>query len=268
MLEVDVERTHLLQVSIYQQSDCDVFFLQLFLVLAVLLPAAVNSLMFQPLDCADIYNDGNGRSGVYRIFPEGPNSGRYVYCDMDTDGGKWTVFQRRMDGTVNFYRGWQEYKNGFGHAAGEYWLGLETIHLLNLKKKYELRVDMEDFNGATVSASYDSFAISPDALNGEEDGYTLHISGFRNGGAGDSLSHHNGQKFSTFDKDQDVSTENCALIRLGGFWYFDCIRTNPNGVYMQGADDVKSACWYDWKESHLSLKSISMKIRPVSLSDV
>lgn len=36
------------------------------------------------------------------------------------------VFQRRMDGTVNFYRGWEQYKNGFGHAAGEYWLGMTT----------------------------------------------------------------------------------------------------------------------------------------------
>lgn len=49
------------------------------------------SLMFQPLDCADIYNDSSWTSGVYMIYPAGPNSGRYVYCDMTTDGGKWTV---------------------------------------------------------------------------------------------------------------------------------------------------------------------------------
>lgn len=49
------------------------------------------SLMFQPLDCADIYNDSSWTSGVHMIYPAGPNSGRYVYCDMYTDGGKWTV---------------------------------------------------------------------------------------------------------------------------------------------------------------------------------
>ncbi|XP_063072888.1 microfibril-associated glycoprotein 4-like [Engraulis encrasicolus] len=147
--------------------------------------------MFQPLDCADIYNNGQEESGVYRIFPEGPDSGRYVYCDMDTEGGGWIVFQRRMDGTVNFYRGWEEYKNGFGHAAGEYWLGLETMHLLTLKKKYELRVDMEDFDGVKVFANYSSFAISPDTLNGEEDGYKLQIDGFGDGGAGEFYLSHN-----------------------------------------------------------------------------
>ncbi|KAL2102879.1 hypothetical protein ACEWY4_002047 [Coilia grayii] len=224
--------------------------------------------MVQPLDCADIYNEGNGRSGVYMIFPEGPNSGRYVYCDMDTEGGKWTVFQRRMDGTVNFYRGWEQYKNGFGHAAGEYWLGLETIHLLTLKKNYELRVDMEDFNGARVFANYTSFSISPGAINAEVDGYKLHVSGFRTGGAGDSLSHHNGHKFSTFDKDQDAWSGNCAATRMGGFWYGSCQNANPNGIYMWGAVSDLSVHWYHFKNNYYSLQSISMKMRPVSLKTV
>ncbi|XP_038592520.1 kinesin-like protein KIF20B [Micropterus salmoides] len=77
-----------------------------------------------PLDCSDIYNNDNSRpSGVYTIYPIGATSAVQVYCDMDSPGGRWTVFQRRMDGTVNFYRGWDQYKLGFGSAAGEYWLG-------------------------------------------------------------------------------------------------------------------------------------------------
>ncbi|KAG5267479.1 hypothetical protein AALO_G00222220 [Alosa alosa] len=239
--------------------------MKLLLALCVLLPVAVQSLMFQPLDCADIYNDGSGRSGVYRIYPAGPNSGRYVYCDMDTEGGKWTVFQRRMDGTVNFYRGWEQYKNGFGHAAGEYWLGLETIHLLTLRKNYELRVDMEDFNGARVYANYTSFSISPQAINAEVDGYRLHVSGFRNGGAGDSLTHHSGQKFSTFDNDQDSWAGNCARTYMGAFWYNSCYYASPNGIYLWGAVDDKGVSWHHWKGNKYSLKSISMKMRPVSL---
>lgn len=62
--------------------------------------------------------------------------------------------------------------------------GLETIHLLTLRKNYELRVDMEDFDGMRVHANYSSFSISPGAVNAEVDGYRLHVSGFRNGGAG------------------------------------------------------------------------------------
>lgn len=70
----------------------------------LLLAVTVHSkgLMFQPLDCADIYNDGSKASGVYRIYPAGPNSPRYVYCDMDTDGGKWTV--SRLPGRKLFNR--------------------------------------------------------------------------------------------------------------------------------------------------------------------
>lgn len=62
--------------------------------------------------------------------------------------------------------------------------GLETIHLLTLKKNYELRINFEDFEGKQVYAKYKSFGISPMAINAELDGYKLHVSDFEDGGAG------------------------------------------------------------------------------------
>ncbi|XP_061565164.1 microfibril-associated glycoprotein 4-like [Cololabis saira] len=215
------------------------------------------------LDCSDIYiSDGTKLSGVYTIYPIGATSAVQVYCDMDSLGGGWTVFQRRMDGSVNFYQGWDQYKMGFGTAGGEYWLGLENLFHLSLRKKYELLVEMEDFEGNKASARYSSFSVGPESF-----GYELHVSGFTDGGAGDSLSYHNGHKFSTFDKDQDVLVgTNCARTFLGGFWYYSCHRANPNGVYRWGADDTIGNVgveWYSWKGNNYSLKTISMKIRPV-----
>ncbi|KAM6897121.1 microfibril-associated glycoprotein 4-like [Xenentodon cancila] len=232
-------------------------------VLLLLVPMVTScSDLVLPLDCRDVYvGDNSLPSGVYTIYPIGATSAVQVYCDMESLGGQWTVFQRRMDGSVNFYRPWDQYKIGFGNAAGEYWLGLENLFHLTQRKKYELLVDMADFEGNKSYAFYTSFSIGP-----ESNGYMLHLSGYTSGSAGDSVSHVSGQMFSTFDKDQDTWEKNCARSFIGAFWYSNCHSANPNGVYRWGADGSLYAVgveWSSWKGRDYSLKSISMKIRPV-----
>ncbi|KAL6482451.1 hypothetical protein MHYP_G00105310 [Metynnis hypsauchen] len=225
--------------------------------------ASVSQELF-PTDCSDVYANGQKLSGVYTIYPA-DGAPVEVQCDMGCDGekkeAKWTVIQRRMDGTLNFYRPWDHYKKGFGNKTGEHWLGLENLYQLTRKIKYELRVDLEDFEGATVYAQYSTFSV-----DSEVNGYKLTVGGFINGGAGDSLAYHNGQKFSTFDKDQDSWGGNCAKTYLGAFWYGDCHHANPNGIYLWGKDGTFFAIgdvWYTWKTYDYGLKSITMKIRPV-----
>ncbi|XP_071379439.1 microfibril-associated glycoprotein 4-like, partial [Centroberyx affinis] len=226
--------------------------------------ASAQSQFYLPIDCHDIYHhDNTSPSGVYTIFPGGPTTPLHAYCDMDTDGGRWTVIQRRMDGTENFYRPWAHYKNGFGNVAGEYWLGLDNIFLLTMRKKNELRVDMQDWEGGKVYAQYSSFSVDP-----ENYGYQLRLGSYIDGGAGDSLSYHSNMKFSTYDRDQDLSDVSCAQLHLGGFWFNYCYYANPNGMYAPGGITYDNVCvsWKHWKGTNYSLKSIAMKIRPVSAS--
>ena len=90
------------------------------------------------------------------VFTKSPQ----VYCDQTTLGGGWTVFQKRQDGSVNFYRGWSDYKNGFGNLQGEFWLGLDKINRLTQQTRNKLRVELDDTAGKTAYAEYDSFAIA------------------------------------------------------------------------------------------------------------
>ena len=63
---------------------------------------------------------------------------------MVTDGGGWTVFQRRIDGSVDFYRNWIDYEEGFGDLVGEFWLGLTKIYRLTKAGNKRLRIDLGD----------------------------------------------------------------------------------------------------------------------------
>ena len=80
---------------------------------------------------------------------------------MASSRGGWTVFQRRLDGSIDFYRGWQDYKQGFGNLDGEFWLGLEKMHRLTTAVSLTaLLIDMEDTSGNKRYAWYDSFGLA------------------------------------------------------------------------------------------------------------
>ena len=81
-------------------------------------------------NCAEIYKSaGEPTDGVYTIKPDELRAFD-VFCDQTTDGGGWTVFQKRLNGSVDFYRYWNDYKCGFGDLTSEFWMGLDKIHRL------------------------------------------------------------------------------------------------------------------------------------------
>jgi hypothetical protein len=95
-----------------------------------------------------------------------------IWCDMQNGGG-WTVFQRRQDGSADFYRGWSDYKVGFGNLIGEFWLGLDKIHRLTKSNQSVLRVDLMDIDGSKGYAQYQSFSVASDS-----DSYKLNVGDF------------------------------------------------------------------------------------------
>nr|XP_022340182.1 ryncolin-1-like [Crassostrea virginica] len=118
-------------------------------------------------DCASVLKripNTKGRDGVYTIYPD-LKMRKLVHCDMTTDRGGWTVIQRRLDGFVGFYRKWESYKEGFGEAEGEYWLGNEALHLLTSGTKQELRVDLQKFSGKKAYAKYSIFSVGSNLTN-------------------------------------------------------------------------------------------------------
>ncbi|GFS01280.1 fibrinogen C domain-containing protein 1 [Elysia marginata] len=196
-------------------------------------------------------------------------------CDAFTDGGGWIVIQRRATGDVDFNRAWDDYKNGFGSFAGDFWLGNEKIHTLTASGKYELRIDMA-FNGKSAYAHYDSFSIksehytetreeySPRSYRTRSNtvplGYMLSIGNY-DGTAGDSLRVNNGKPFSTSNKDRDTSTGNCAEEYNGGWWFMGCGYSCLNGKW--GAGSKRGVEWRDLTGG-LSVSFSEMKIRKVS----
>ena len=179
---------------------------------------------------------------------------------MQTDGGGWTVFQRRQDGSVDFYRGWDEYKQGFGQMTAEFWLGNDKIHRLSAARPSSLRVELEDWKGNRAYAKYGKFKIGD-----EQALYRLEVGSY-SGTAGNSLAdRHTHMAFSTKDRDNDnASGFDCAKEFPGGWWYGNCLWSNLNAIYQnRDPTDAKSVVWYAFKQFH-PLKFTEMKLRPLS----
>ncbi|XP_058288223.1 tenascin-X [Hylobates moloch] len=208
-----------------------------------------------PRDCGEEMQNGAGASRTSTIFLNGNRERPLnVFCDMETDGGGWLVFQRRMDGQTDFWRDWEDYAHGFGNISGEFWLGNEALHSLTQAGDYSMRVDLRAGDEA-VFAQYDSFRVDSAA-----EYYRLHLEGYH-GTAGDSMSYHSGSVFSARDRDPNNLLISCAVSYRGAWWYRNCHYANLNGLYGSTVDH-QGVSWYYWKGFDFSVPFTEMKLRP------
>ena len=135
------------------------------------------------------------------------------------------LIQQNVNGSIPFFnRSWEEFKVGFNDSRGNYWLGNELLHQLTVTGLYKLRFDLQSRASLNwLYAEYSTFLVLS-----EEGNYVLRVSGY-SGNAGDALSPQNGMMFTTYDRDNDQWSNNCAMLYGGGFWYSSCSDCKVNG---------------------------------------
>ncbi|XP_054912139.1 fibrinogen alpha chain-like [Poeciliopsis prolifica] len=227
---------------------------------------------FVGTDCVDVHQKHlkGEANGLFRIKPAGSMAAMEVYCHQEGIMGGWLLVQQRESGSVSFNRSWAEYRDGFGSVdalgKGEFWLGNQNLHLLTNPGETMLKVELVDWEGGVATAEYTV------RVGTEDEGFPLQASGYT-GDAGDALTSHSGVKFSTFDKDNDVSEANCAEAYGGGWWYNSCQAVNLNGIYYKGTYDPETntpyktangVVWPTFKPATYSLKAARMFIRPAT----
>ncbi|XP_050081952.1 angiopoietin-related protein 1-like [Anopheles aquasalis] len=197
-------------------------------------------------------------SGTYLIRVKNNSEPFEVYCEQTAFGGGWIVFQYRYDGSLDFYRGWNEFRDGFGDLNKEFWLGLEKVHHITKDRKHELIVELKDFSGTYKYARYRAFEIGS-----ESDQYVLKDLKMFEGTVKNDMADNTGMMFSTKDRDNDhYQARHCAQFHESAWWHEACTYANLNGRYID-AEDYKSMFWWDFKNSRQGLSYSRMMIREV-----
>ena len=209
---------------------------------------------------AEILGSTPPASGIYEISHVCGDEPHVFHTSVPAmqahcSNGGWTVILRRkvdVSQQVNFTRTWNDYKHGFGNLNTEFWYGLHNIHCLTSRQQVDLSIELKYTNGTEHTYAYQNFRV-----DGPEDKFTLHIGQLQQPSPGlDNMAYHNGRPFSTYDKDNDNWSGNCALRNSegagGGWWFGACCHsalTRPHPRIF-------------WHTASTTINYVEMKVRP------
>ena len=207
---------------------------------------------FNIKDCTEWKELGYNEDGIYLIAL--PASGvKLVKCVMSIQKGGWIVIQQRFDGSVNFSRNWDDYREGFGTLNGEFWLGNKYLYELTANESHKWFFIATTFDGSNGTSCYEDFKVKSETQDFEM------TASFKNGNNSlqDSI-------FSTFDR-QNLKNSNVCTNKHdgGGFWHNSCGNFHPNGEYKKQATvpSKTGIYWHKFKGDSISMKKTLMLIK-------
>ncbi|KAH9490850.1 hypothetical protein Btru_033549 [Bulinus truncatus] len=233
------------------------YFINMFIVALLVLdnmPEVSSQCNIPPIkSCVKGMKPLRNRFGLFKVL------GTIIFCDSYNDGGGWFVFQRRLlkpTVVTSFDQPWQKYKFGFGHLCNDNWWGLEKLYNVTNRpnQRYQLRIFLK--SGQTgYEAIYNNFK-----LDSEMNDYKLMI-GEHRGNLSNDFQLHNGAKFSTHDRDNEMQ---CACYFQVGWWYNRCYNVNLNGK-MGVVSPATGAAWDSLTKQNISITYIEMSYRPMTV---
>ena len=224
----------------------------------------------KPKDCYDLKCLGisTAKDGPHTIYPGTVDLPELqVSCDQETDGGGWIIYQRRLDGSVNFTRNWDDYKNGFGTIGDdttEMWLGNENMYQLLQaygSTKCELWVEVHAFDGDVCSAKCYPFQMSAEAT-GYMINWTTTDTSHSVHDISPDLDFHKNVSFATFDSGITKDQQYCMDFYKGGWWYAQCVKIFLNGAYVPTERFTRTSIYSNACKDRANLQKSCMMVRP------
>ncbi|XP_071836929.1 uncharacterized protein [Apostichopus japonicus] len=209
-------------------------------------------------NCQDVYNGLSTEEGIYLIHPPSWAHGPFqVYCK-----GGWMLFQKRVDASVSFFNDWITYRDGFGDLNSSFWLGNEKIHVISAERDHQLRIEIwfNTTNDASEYLHYNLFRISSEATK-----YEITLGSYTGSFDYDYMDYHRDMKFTTYDQDNDLVIQNCAISEFhpGGWWFNGCHAIMLNGIYGGPWDTGICLFQRNTLEYNCSVVAVHMKIKPL-----